>query len=110
MLPDGDGFRLFQKLREKSQIPILFLSAKDEDRDRLFGWGWAQTIILRTFSAAGTGAAYSVILKRAYQFGKEAGTENASVLSLGECQVLFDYGTVRRGEKETALTAKNLPF
>ena len=32
MLPDGDGFRLFQKIREQSEIPILFLSARDEDR------------------------------------------------------------------------------
>ena len=39
MLPDGDGFRLFQRMREQSDIPILFLSAKDEDRDRLFGLG-----------------------------------------------------------------------
>ena len=29
MLPDGDGFQLFQKLRENSEIPILFLSARD---------------------------------------------------------------------------------
>ena len=46
MLPDGDGFQLFQKLRENSEIPILFLSARDEDRDRLFGWVWELTIIL----------------------------------------------------------------
>ena len=51
MLPDGDGFRLFQKLREKSQIPILFLSAKDEDRDRLFGLGLgADDYITKPFS------------------------------------------------------------
>ena len=39
MLPDGDGFTLFRKFRETSNIPILFLSAKDEDNDRLFGLG-----------------------------------------------------------------------
>ena len=39
MLPDGDGFTLFRRLREESQVPILFLSARDEDNDRLFGLG-----------------------------------------------------------------------
>ena len=39
MLPDGDGFTLFRRLREQSQVPILFLSARDEDNDRLFGLG-----------------------------------------------------------------------
>ena len=33
MLPDGDGFTLFRKFRESSNLPILFLSAKDEDND-----------------------------------------------------------------------------
>ena len=38
-LPDGDGFSLMQKIRMRSQIPVLFLSARDEDNDRLLGLG-----------------------------------------------------------------------
>lgn len=38
-LPDGDGFRLLQELRQKADTPALFLSARDEDADRLFGLG-----------------------------------------------------------------------
>ena len=34
-LPDGDGFSLMQKIRMRSQTPVLFLSARDEDNDRL---------------------------------------------------------------------------
>ena len=50
MLPDGDGFRLVQKIRERSRIPILFLSAKDEDRDSLFGlWLGADDYITKPF-------------------------------------------------------------
>lgn len=36
-LPDGDGFSLFGKLREGRDVPVLFLSARDEDADRLWG-------------------------------------------------------------------------
>ncbi len=38
-LPDGDGFSLFRTLRQKGDIPALFLSARDADADRLFGLG-----------------------------------------------------------------------
>lgn len=39
MLPDGDGFSLFQKLRAVRDVPVLFLSARDEDEARLRGLG-----------------------------------------------------------------------
>ena len=38
-LPDGDGFHLFMEFRAKEDVPALFLSARDEDQDRLFGLG-----------------------------------------------------------------------
>ena len=38
-LPDGDGFSLFCTLKEKADVPALFLSARDADADRLFGLG-----------------------------------------------------------------------
>ena len=38
-LPDGDGFSLFRQFRESRDVPILFLSARDEDADRLRGLG-----------------------------------------------------------------------
>ena len=38
-LPDGDGFSLFREIRAHSDVPILFLSARDADSDRLFGLG-----------------------------------------------------------------------
>lgn len=41
MLPDGDGFSLFGTLRQMRDIPVLFLSARDEDEARLRGLGLA---------------------------------------------------------------------
>ena len=31
MLPDGDGFSLMREFRSHSPIPVLFLSARDEE-------------------------------------------------------------------------------
>lgn len=37
MLPDGDGFDLCRKLREQSMLPILMLTARGEEVDRIVG-------------------------------------------------------------------------
>jgi DNA-binding response OmpR family regulator len=37
MLPDGDGFELCQRIRAESDVPILMLTARGEDTDRIVG-------------------------------------------------------------------------
>src|SRR5699024_12622019 len=37
-LPDGDGFTLFRELNAGVEVPVLFLSSRDADADRLFGF------------------------------------------------------------------------
>ena len=44
-LPDGDGFSLLGKLRENGDVPVLFLSARDEDADRLQGLGLGEALL-----------------------------------------------------------------
>ncbi len=39
MLPDGDGFSLMRQMREFTDVPIIFLTAKDETGDKLAGLG-----------------------------------------------------------------------
>ena len=39
MLPDGNGFSLFEQIRTFSEVPVLFLTARGEDEDRLIGLG-----------------------------------------------------------------------
>ena len=112
MLPDGDGFRLFREMRAESEIPILFLSAKDEDRDRLFGLGLgADDYITKPFLPQELVLRVGAILKRTYRpitaAEPQARTEGET-LKLGEREVLFDYGVVRVRGEEIPLTAKEL--
>ena len=37
MLPDIDGFQILQKIRDKSNIPVLMLTAKSSEEDKIFG-------------------------------------------------------------------------
>lgn len=38
MLPDGDGYEICKDIRNKSNVPILFLSAKTEELDKILGF------------------------------------------------------------------------
>ncbi len=67
MLPDGDGFTLFRRIRDISDVPILFLSAKDEDNDRLFGLGLgADDYITKPFLSQELLLRVNAVLKRTY--------------------------------------------
>ncbi len=37
MLPDKEGYDVFKEIRQISQVPVLFLSAKTEEMDRVLG-------------------------------------------------------------------------
>ena len=38
MLPDGSGFALAKEIRAASDIPLIFLTAKDSESDRILGF------------------------------------------------------------------------
>lgn len=51
MLPYVDGIEILRKIREKSNLPIIILSAKDEEVDRIVGLSMgADDYILKPFS------------------------------------------------------------
>src|SRR5450759_60289 len=51
MLPDSDGFELARQLRERSDIPIIMLSARDSDVDKAVGLGvGADDYVTKPFS------------------------------------------------------------
>ena len=67
-LPDGDGFTLFGKLREVRDVPVLFLSARDEDADRLWGLGLgADDYITKPFEMKEVLARIEAVLRRSGQ-------------------------------------------
>lgn len=112
MLPDGDGFSLFRKMREISETPILFLSAKDEDNDRLFGLGLgADDYITKPFLTQELVLRVGAVLKRTYFIPEKNVRESAEEelpLYLDEHEISFSKATVTYHGKITSLTAKEL--
>jgi DNA-binding response OmpR family regulator len=44
MMPDLDGFEVLEMIREISSVPVIMLTAKGEEDDRVHGWKKALTI------------------------------------------------------------------
>ena len=106
-LPDGDGFSLMQQIRQKSQVPVLFLSARDEDADRLLGLGLgADDYITKPFLPRELVLRVTAVLKRAwFPIAKQRKEE---MLFLGETAVDLQSGTVEGKDGSAQLTAKEL--
>ena len=99
-LPDGDGVSLLGKLRELRDVPVLFLSARDEDEARLKGLGLgADDYITKPFLPQELLLRLRAVLRRVYR-------EQPSVPRLGRTEIDWGTGTVRRDGRETPLTAK----
>ncbi|WP_053956721.1 response regulator transcription factor [Inediibacterium massiliense] len=106
MLPDGDGFSLMQKFRETSMLPILFLSARDEDENRLLGLGLgADDYITKPFLPRELILRLSIILKRTY-FPYITQTNKKPAFYLGNRFIDLNSGTIKTQEEELTLTAK----
>ena len=108
-LPDGDGFSLMQKIRTVSEVPVLFLSARDEDSDRLLGLGLgADDYMVKPFLPRELILRISAILKRTYFPKGSPLLREEETLLLGECKVDFKSGIAGWADKEIPLTAKEL--
>ncbi len=99
MLPDGDGFGLLKKIRRSSDIPVIFLSARDEDENRLKGLGvGADDYITKPFLPKELLLRVSGLLKRAYPVRE-------TLIQLGTAEVDFASGMVRKKNANLTLTA-----
>ena len=102
MLPDGDGFSLFRDLRTFTQVPVLFLSAHDEDEARLRGLGLgADDYITKPFLPREMTLRLGAVLRRTYRAAGEGG-----VIYLGPVTVDMETGVVSGNGPARTLPAK----
>lgn len=105
-LPDGDGFFLMREFRADSDVPVLFLSARDADEDRLLGLGLgADDYITKPFLPRELTLRLRAVLTRAY-FPVVLRRAQKPVFRLGETQIDFNSGAVVSKADRHTLTAK----
>lgn len=94
-MPGEDGFSFFQRIKpvlEQKRIPVLFLSARDQDEDKLLGLGLgADDYMTKPFLPRELILRISAILRRTYQLDEK----NSSIFRLGNREVDLSAGIVR---------------
>jgi two-component system, OmpR family, response regulator len=100
-MPEMDGLEVCRQLRKTSDVPILFLSARDEEIDRVLGLEiGGDDYVTKPFSTRELVARINVILRRARN-----GTRPPPELSHGKVRLDSARHAVWFGETSVALTA-----
>lgn len=100
MLPDGDGFSLMQQLRSFTDMPVIFLTARDEATDKLAGLGLgADDYIAKPFMPQELLLRIYAVLRRTYK-------EDNPLVLLDGCTIDFSRAQVNKGGEIIPLTAK----
>ena len=101
MLPGTDGFALCRAAREQGDAPVLFVTAREDEQDKLHGYGLgADDYVVKPFSLAVLYAKAQALLRRS------RGMTAAEVLSAGALVLDPARGTVTAGGRPINLPPK----
>lgn len=112
MMPKLDGIEMIKIIRESSPIPILIMSAKDNDIDKAIGLGFgADDYVTKPFSLIEMTARIKAAIRRSTLYAQhdiqnELELTSNQVLDLGHAIVDLDHYMVKKGDDEIQLTSK----
>lgn len=104
MMPKLNGFEVTQKIRSNSNIPIIIISAKDMDGDKILGLSLgADDYLTKPFNPLEVVARVKSVLRRAYQLSENNLVED-EVLRNGNLKINLDTATVKKDDEKIPLT------
>ena len=105
MLPELNGFEVCQSIREFSDVPIIMLTAKGDDMDKILGLEYgADDYITKPFNILEVKARIKAVTRRTRV--KEPVVEDTKVITSGDMKIDLDSRRVFISDKEVNLTAK----
>ena len=104
MLPKLDGIEVCQRIREKSNVPIIMLTAKGDDMDKILGLEYgADDYMTKPFNILEVKARIKGIFRRTAMMQKE---NTQRVITVRDMQINLNNRSVVIGGREVNLTAK----
>lgn len=105
MLPKLTGFEVCQQIREFSTVPVIMLTAKGDDMDKILGLEYgADDYITKPFNILEVKARIKAIIRRTVK--KEDKDVKEHQIVFGELRLDCDSKRVHMGDNEINLTAK----
>jgi len=107
MMPKEDGYEVCRKIRSKSNVPVILITARGEDFDKIMGLDiGADDYIVKPFSPREVMARVRAVMRRMAKDSKEASTEN--MLTIGNLEINLDEYTLLIGGVKISLTKKEI--
>ena len=107
MLPGIDGLEVARRLRQESAVPIIMLTARGEETDKLLGLGLgADDYVTKPFSTKELVARVAAVLRRTGSMRVAPPTTEGQALIVGTLQIDVGGRTVRREGQVVDLTAR----
>ena len=105
-MPEMDGLECCREVRKNSEVPILFLSSRDDEIDRILGLEiGGDDYVTKPFSPRELVARVNVILKRMLSNGANKSTDESLNITHGRLQLNTEQHAIWWDEKEVPLTA-----
>lgn len=105
MMPEIDGFEVCRRLRKESMVPIIMITARGEDYDKIMGLDiGADDYVIKPFSAPEVMARVRAVLRR---LGAQE-PANAQTLSYANLYINLEKYAVQINGKEVPLTKKEI--
>ncbi|PFK65114.1 DNA-binding response regulator [Bacillus cereus] len=109
MMPKIDGIEVCKKLRDKTNIPILMLTAKDHEVDKILGLSiGADDYITKPFSIHEVIARVKALMRRFLVLGSNNTAQEKTTLSFKGLTINLNTYTVHTNKEEISLTGKKL--
>ncbi len=106
MMPGMDGYKVCKKIRETSEAPIILITAKGEDYERVMGLDiGADDYVVKPFSPSEVMARVRAVLRR---MGRVSGESDKKVLTVGDLTINIDAYTVFVGAEKVPMTKKEV--
>ena len=107
MLPEMDGFTVCKEIRVKSQVPIILLTAREEEVDKVLGLELgADDYITKPYSVRELLARIKANLRRTKKTQPVAPTDNADLLTYGRLTIDTERFEVKKDGKPVEITVR----
>lgn len=105
MMPMMNGYELTKKIRERSNIPIIILSAKNQDSDKILGLNiGADDYLTKPFNPLEIIARVHSNLRRFYKLNDNNQTKTSPVITIGELRIDAEEMKLYKSGREILLT------